>query len=223
LTRQLAPRLLVTGFEANDEGLNASQILVQSIAASVPEGLKNLGASLFTRILPGDTNALKAALESALDEYAPHLTLLCGQAPGRSKITLERVATNIRDFRIPDGAGNVECGSLIEASGPPAFFSNLGDIQCLADVLQNHESRRLRPITPATICAIRLFITRFAIMVKETMQCNSIHGLVSCTFQPCRSKLHKMVRPSYHAAKSVLVLEGPNCLNVRRYGWKPPL
>jgi len=100
--------------------------------------LKNLGASLFTRILPGDTNALKAALESALDEYAPHLTLLCGQAPGRSKITLERVATNIRDFRIPDGAGNVECGSLIEASGPPAFFSNLGDIQCLADVLQNH-------------------------------------------------------------------------------------
>ena len=52
--------------------------------------------------------------------------ILCvGQAGGRSAVTPERIAVNIRDARIPDNAGNCPCGERITADGPAAYFSTL--------------------------------------------------------------------------------------------------
>lgn len=52
--------------------------------------------------------------------------MLClGQAGGRDKIGLERVAINVDDARIPDNAGGQPIDEPIAPGGPAAYFSGL--------------------------------------------------------------------------------------------------
>ena len=62
---------------------------------------------------------------SAAKEFAPDAILCIGQAGGRSAVTPERIAVNIRDARIPDNAGNQPNGERIADDGPAAYFSTL--------------------------------------------------------------------------------------------------
>ncbi len=153
--------VLITGFEANDPPhRNASAVLVEALTEYLQELRRaSGGAEVRTRIMPGDTMALSASLEAALDEqpWPTHLLLL-GQAPGRNKVTLysvhvrtrklrtsemplisgstrqsifgfsrgrsiERIATNLRDFGTPDRHGNLPRDVPIAHGGPAAFHS----------------------------------------------------------------------------------------------------
>ena len=62
---------------------------------------------------------------SATKEFEPDAILCIGQAGGRSAVTPERIAVNIRDARIPDNAGNQPSGERIVSDGPAAYFSTL--------------------------------------------------------------------------------------------------
>jgi pyroglutamyl-peptidase len=133
---QAPPVVLVSGFEPNDAGVNASELLVRSLVADLPLNLAPIRDRLRFAILPGDTNALTKAIEGLLEEHQPDVWLLTGQAPGRGRVTFERIATNFRDFMVPDRAGNFETGSPILATAPAAYFSTLGEASHLADLLQ---------------------------------------------------------------------------------------
>lgn len=124
-----AARILTTGFEPNDDGLNASQVVVESLVNNAPALLESLGNGLRYAILPGNTHTLTDALVTLIDEHQPDFCVLVGQAPGRSKITFERVATNLRDFMVPDRAGNLETGSHIFANAPAGYFSTIDALQ----------------------------------------------------------------------------------------------
>ena len=63
--------------------------------------------------MPGDTNALPAAFAAAVEETSPTHCLMLRQAPGRDRITLERQATNLRDFRTPDRRANQPHGQPV--------------------------------------------------------------------------------------------------------------
>ncbi len=130
------PRILVTGFEPNDDGLNASQVVVESLISDVPPALESLSDCLRFAILPGNTNTLTETIVALIDDHQPSVCLLVGQAPGRSKVTFERVATNLRDFMVADSAGNVETGSRIFAEAPAAYFSTLDALQ-LAKLMES--------------------------------------------------------------------------------------
>jgi pyroglutamyl-peptidase len=131
-----ADRILVAGFVPNDDGLNASQAVVESLKSEPPAALKPLGDRLRYAILPGDTHVLTDALVALIEEHDPAACVLVGQAPGRSKITFERIATNLRDFMVPDRAGNLEAGSRILAGAPAAYFSTVDALQ-LARTLES--------------------------------------------------------------------------------------
>ena len=62
---------------------------------------------------------------STAKEFAPDAILCIGQAGGRSAVTPERIAVNIRDARISDNAGNQPNGERIADNGPAAYFSTL--------------------------------------------------------------------------------------------------
>lgn len=47
--------ILVTGFEPNDDGLNASKILVESFATDIPQKLSPFDHLLHYEIMPPDT------------------------------------------------------------------------------------------------------------------------------------------------------------------------
>lgn len=50
--------ILLTGFEPNDDGLNASKILVESLATDIPKKLCSFEHLLHYEIIPPDTNKL---------------------------------------------------------------------------------------------------------------------------------------------------------------------
>lgn len=119
--------MLITGFEANDPPCrNASAALVGALAGHLQQlRHSSSGAEVRTKLMPGNTMALSAALKAALDEPPqPTHLLLLGQAPGRNRITLERLATNLRDFSTPDRQGNLSCNLPVVKGGPAYLHSN---------------------------------------------------------------------------------------------------
>ena len=55
----------------------------------------------------------------------PDIIIMLGEAGGRFRITPERIAINVDDFRIPDNAGNQPKDEPIVENGPAAYFSTL--------------------------------------------------------------------------------------------------
>ena len=111
-------KFLLSGFEPFGESpINPSQMLVESIAEDYDE--------CQAVILPVDQERGPAALLSAVNEHNPEIVLAFGLAMGRPKISLERVALNLMDFRIPDNAGNQVYDQAVVQNGPVAYFSTL--------------------------------------------------------------------------------------------------
>lgn len=78
-----------------------------------------------TQILPVERFASIAALREAIETHQPDAVISLGVAVGRAAISIEKVAINFDDFRIPDNAGNQPIGEAIEAGGADAHFSTL--------------------------------------------------------------------------------------------------
>ncbi|MEV0586402.1 pyroglutamyl-peptidase I [Nonomuraea sp. NPDC050310] len=66
-----------------------------------------------------------AALRAAIDEHRPDLVLCVGQAGGRAGITVEKVAVNLIEARIPDNAGAQPLDEPVVPGGPAAYFAHL--------------------------------------------------------------------------------------------------
>lgn len=132
--------VLITGFEANDpQYRNASAVLLEMLAGQLTDlGCACGGIEVRTKLMPGDTRALAGSLEAALDEQPnPTHLLLLGQAPGRNKVTLERYATNLRDFGTSDRHGNLPCDVPVIDGGPAAYRSTWPEQTRLVEALNN--------------------------------------------------------------------------------------
>ena len=127
--------ILVTGFEPNDAGLNASKILVESLRDDPPESLLGIRDLVRFAVMPPSSERLRAAILEHLSRHRPVYCVFTGQARGRNKIALERLATNLMDFASPDGEGKQPRGGLIEADGPAAYWSSLPNQEALIALL----------------------------------------------------------------------------------------
>jgi len=113
--------ILVTGIEPFEgESINPSWE-----AAKRVHGERIGDASLVARQLPCVIGAVRQALIEAIEETQPQVVLCLGQASGRPDISIERVAINVVDARIPDNAGNQPIDEPVIAGGPTAYFSTL--------------------------------------------------------------------------------------------------
>ncbi len=75
-------------------------------------------------------------LETAIDETRPDIVLAVGQAGGRTELSLERVAINVDDARIPDNDGQQPIDRPIAPDGPVGYFSTL-PIKAAVQALRN--------------------------------------------------------------------------------------
>jgi pyroglutamyl-peptidase len=113
--------VLVTGFEPfGGETVNPSWL-----AARALDDETIAGARVVARELPCVFGDAVRALEAHLDALAPSLVICTGQAGGREAITIERVAINVDDARIPDNAGKQPIDEPIVQGAPPAYFATL--------------------------------------------------------------------------------------------------
>jgi pyroglutamyl-peptidase len=113
-------KALVTGFEpfAGDAVNPAGEAVLR-----LPSRLGDL--AIHTRVLPTVFGQAIAALEDAIAIVRPDIVLCVGLAGGRAELSLERVAINIDDARIPDNDGQQPIDRPIAAGGPAAYFTGL--------------------------------------------------------------------------------------------------
>ena len=114
--------ILLTGFEPfGGETVNPSWEAAQQAAAI----LADEGEAVVAVQLPCVFGASIDVLADAVRAHQPQLVLCVGQAGGRSEVSLERIAINVDDARIPDNAGNQPVDDAVRAGGPAAYFSTL--------------------------------------------------------------------------------------------------
>ncbi len=128
-------RLLLTGFEPNDDGVNASEIVVSTLRDRLPNALSGSGVEGHFHILPGDTNKLGEAIEEILGALMPDVCIGIGQARGYNKIAIERMAKNLRYFVTPDKAGSAPKGEAIVPEGVIAYWHSLQNLEATVSAL----------------------------------------------------------------------------------------
>jgi pyroglutamyl-peptidase len=120
--------VLITGFGPFDGGSNASEALVRALARRPALG-DAAQDRVETLILPVETERAGKLLAEAVARTRPSRLLLTGQAAGRNRVCLEKIATNRRDFRTPDAAGMTLSGAAVLENGPDHQVSNWPDIE----------------------------------------------------------------------------------------------
>ena len=113
-------RLLITGFDPfGSETVNPSWEAVRLLPEAV-------GAYRLTKLqIPTVFGQAAEAVLTAARELRPDVILCIGQAGGRSAVTPEVVAINLREARIPDNAGYQPVNVPVVENAPAAYFSTV--------------------------------------------------------------------------------------------------
>lgn len=124
-------KVLLCGFEPfGGESRNPSWEVAQQIAAAPPEG-----TTVTALRLPVIRFEAVARVIAAIEVERPELVIALGQAGGRSRVTPERIAINVDDYRSPDNAGNRPAGEPIVEGGPAAHWCTL-PVKGIANAIQ---------------------------------------------------------------------------------------
>jgi pyroglutamyl-peptidase len=124
--------VLVTGFEPfGGEAENPSWLAAQALDGRTVEGHAVIGAQL-----PTVFDGALVLLRDLLLRRGPALVVCTGQAGGRGAISLERVAINVNDARIPDNAGAQPVDTPVAAGAPAAYFTTLPIKAMLAAMIE---------------------------------------------------------------------------------------
>ncbi len=114
--------ILLTSFPAfGDEARNPTT----DAATRAGEILREEGFEVDVVELPCVFGDAAAVLVDAIDERQPSIVVCLGLAGARTRVSLERVAINCDDARIPDNAGVTRIDEEIVPGGPAAYFTTL--------------------------------------------------------------------------------------------------
>ena len=117
---QPTKRLLITGFDPfGGETVNPSWEAVRLLPEAV-------GGYRLTKLqIPTVFGQAAETVLTAARELRPDVILCIGQAGGRSAVTPEVVAINLREARIPDNAGYQPVNVPVVENAPAAYFSTV--------------------------------------------------------------------------------------------------
>ncbi len=113
-------KVLVTGFdpfggEAVNPAFEAVKLLPDEIA----------GAEIIKLEIPTVFSKCGPAVEAGIQKYEPDVVINVGQAGGRSCVTIEQVAINLAEARIPDNDGEQPSDEPIQKDGAPAYYATI--------------------------------------------------------------------------------------------------
>ena len=112
-------KIIVTGFDPfGGEKINPSIECVKAL----PE---IEGVELFRVELPTVFKESANRLNEVINDVKPDAVLCVGQAGGRPGITMERIAINVDDARIPDNISQQPIDEVIQLDGEAAYFTTL--------------------------------------------------------------------------------------------------
>lgn len=112
--------MLVTAFDAfGGEAINPALQALEELPESI------VGLQLIKLEVPTVFGESLEVVRRALEKHRPDAVLCLGQAGGRSAITVERVAINVMDARMPDNKGYAPEDVPVIPGGPAAYFATL--------------------------------------------------------------------------------------------------
>ena len=113
-------KVLITGFNPfGGEKINPSFEAVKKLDNVIAK------SEIVKLEIPTVFNKSIMELEKAIIRENPDIVICVGQAGGRFDLTIERVAINVDDARIPDNEGNQPIDKAVFKAGENAYFSNL--------------------------------------------------------------------------------------------------
>lgn len=182
-------KIMITGFEPfGGSPINPSEQVLKSLIAYPPPGL-----DLTTLVLPVDGSRAPALLQTALAEIQPAAVICLGEAAGRSSISLERVALNLLDYRIPDNNGATVTDQSIRADGPAAYFSTL-PLRSIQSVLLAAGIPCELSLTAGTYLCNQVFYTLMDFLYQTDRQIPA--GFIHLPSLPEQVALRKQSQPS---------------------------
>lgn len=126
-------KALITGFDPfGGEKINPSFEAVKKMVHQIEqcEIIKQEIPTVFYKSLD--------VLEVAIERECPDIVICVGQAGGRFELSIERVAINLNEARIPDNEGQKPIGTPIKEDGKNAYFSTLPSKAILKELLDNN-------------------------------------------------------------------------------------
>lgn len=113
-------KILATGFTPfGGEKMNPAWEAVKRLPDTIA------GAEIVKLEIPTVFARCGQAVEAAIQASRPDAVLCVGQAGGRACVTIERVAINLADARIPDNEGAQPVDQPVCADGPAAYFATV--------------------------------------------------------------------------------------------------
>lgn len=113
-------KVLVTGFNPfGGESINPAYEAVKLLDNEIA------GAEIVKAEIPTVFRKSIEGLEEIIEKEKPDITICVGQAGGRFEISIERIAINQDDARIPDNENNSPIDEAIFEDGENAYFAKL--------------------------------------------------------------------------------------------------
>lgn len=169
-------KILVTGFKPfGGETLNPSEMLVSSLPAHIGD------TEIHKVILPVAYNHSIDAAINAIRVSSPDCIIMLGQAGGRTRISIERIAINFDDSAMPDNFGCIHSDSTISESSPSAFFSTL-PIRGITEHLHKHNIPAEISNTAGTFVCNHVMFGILNYIAKNNL--NTIAGFIHIPYIP---------------------------------------
>jgi len=125
-------KILVTGFDPfGGEKVNPAYEAVMLLPDKVS------GADIIKLEIPTVFSKSTVVVEEGIKKYQPDVVLSIGQAGGRSNITVEKVAINLAEARIPDNHGEQPIGQQLQEDGATAYFATI-PVKSVVKNIRNH-------------------------------------------------------------------------------------
>ena len=144
-------------------------------------------------------------LAEALERFTPGLVLCAGQAGGRARISLERVAINCDDARIPDNAGNQPVDEPVVPGGPAAYFTSLPVKAALAALSAEQIPAEVSQSAGTYVCNHVFYTVMHALRLRPGTRGGFVHVPYEDTQLPAGSSAPSLPAAQMAAALAVVV------------------
>ena len=125
-------KVLITGFDPfGGESVNPAYEAVKLLPDTIA------GAQIIKLEIPTVFSKSGPAVEAGIQEHQPDIVINVGQAGGRSCVTIEKVAINLADARIPDNAGEQPVDEVLQADGENAYFATI-PVKAIVQNVRDH-------------------------------------------------------------------------------------
>lgn len=126
-------KVLVTGFDPfGGEPVNPAFEAVKMLPDEIA------GAEIIKLEIPTVFSKCGPAVEEGIKKYEPDIVINVGQAGGRSCVTIEQVAVNLAEARIPDNDGEQPSDTALQEEGEPAYFATI-PVKAIVKNIRSHK------------------------------------------------------------------------------------